>query len=264
MPEGDTVWLHARNLNAALAGEVVTRCDIRVPAFATVDLSGEVIESVVSRGKHLLMRIGEFSIHSHLKMEGSWHLYRPGTKWQRPEWQARAIIATAEWMAVGFSLGTLEVLAREDEDQAVGHLGPDLLGPDWDAELAAERLLRDPDVPVFVAVLEQRNLAGLGNEYANELCFLAGLHPTTPIGQVDVPRIIALGYRLIQANKERSTRSTTGDLRARKTSWVYGRVGQPCRRCGTRIRKGQLGPTPLIQRDVFWCPRCQPATVGSP
>src|SRR5690606_18047656 len=110
MPEGDTVWLSAQNLNSALAGAVVTRCDIRVPAFATVDLTGEVIEGVVSRGKHLLMRIGDYSIHSHLKMEGSWHLYRPNSRWQRPEWQARAIIGTADWTAVGFSLGTLDVL----------------------------------------------------------------------------------------------------------------------------------------------------------
>ena len=263
MPEGDTVWLSATNLNAALAGSVVTRCDIRVPAFATVDLTGNVIDEVVSRGKHLLMRIGEYSIHSHLKMEGSWHLYRPGSPWRRPEWQARAIIGTEDWTAVGFSLGILEVLERENEDEAVGHLGPDLLGPDWDAATAIERLLRDPAVPVFVAVLEQRNLAGIGNEYANELCFLAGVAPTRPVGEVDLPRIVDLGHRLIHANKNRSIRSTTGDLRPKKTSWVYGRKGQPCRRCGTPLRKGQLGPTPLIQRDVYWCPRCQPDSVGS-
>ena len=264
MPEGDTVWLSAQNLNTALAGAVVRRSDIRVPAFATVDLSGELIEGVVSRGKHLLMRIGEYSIHSHLKMEGSWHLYRPDSRWQRPEWQARAIIGTDDWMAVGFSLGTVEVINRSDEDQVVGHLGPDLLGPDWDASLAAERLLRDPAVPVFVAVLEQRNLAGIGNVYANELCFLSGVHPTTPIGQVDVARIVALAHRLIHANKNRSTRSTTGDLRPKKTDWVYGRKGQPCRRCGTTIRHSTLGPTPLIQREVYWCPRCQPSSVASP
>ena len=258
MPEGDTVYLSAKNLNAALAGGVVTRCDIRVPAFATVDLTGDVIEGVVSRGKHLLMRIGDFSIHSHLKMEGSWHLYRPATKWMRPEFQARAIIGTADWVAVGFSLGTLEVLPRDDEESVVGHLGPDLLGPDWDAALAAENLLRDPAVPVFVAALEQRNLAGLGNEYVNDLLFLRGLHPWRPVGGVDVDALVATAYRVIHLNKERSIRSLTGDLRPKQTSWVYGRVNQPCRRCGTRIRKGQLGPTPLIQRDMYWCPRCQP------
>jgi endonuclease VIII len=257
VPEGDTVYLSATNLNAALAGAVVTRCDIRVPAYATVDLVGDVIEGVVSRGKHLLMRIGDHSIHSHLKMEGSWHLYRPGSPWQRPEFQARAILGTADWVAVGFSLGTLEVWSREQEAE-LNYLGPDLLGPDWDAALAAANLLRDPETPAFVAALEQRNLAGLGNEYVNDLLFLRGVHPWRPIGTVDVDAFVATAHRLITANKDRSIRSTTGNLRPKQTSWVYGRVNQPCRRCGTRIRKSQLGPTPLIQRDVYWCPRCQP------
>jgi endonuclease VIII len=257
VPEGDTVYLSATNLNAALAGAVVTRCDIRVPAYATVDLVGDVIEGVVSRGKHLLMRIGDHSIHSHLKMEGSWHLYRPGSPWQRPEFQARAILGTADWVAVGFSLGTLEVWSRQQEAE-LDYLGPDLLGPDWDADLAAQNLLRDPSTPAFVAALEQRNLAGLGNEYVNDLLFLRGVHPWRPIGTVDVDALLATAHRLIMANKDRSIRSTTGNLRPKQTSWVYGRVNQPCRRCGTRIRKSQLGPTPLIQRDVYWCPRCQP------
>lgn len=266
MPEGDTVWLSARNLDRALAGAVLTRCDIRVPAFATVDLTGQVVEGVASRGKHLLMRIGEYTIHSHLKMEGSWHLYRPGARWRRPEWQARAILGTDDWTAVGFSLGTLEVLPRAEEHLAVGHLGPDLLAADWDAEEATVRLLRDPTVPVFVAVLEQRNLAGVGNEYANELCFLIGAHPTTPVGAVDVPRVVTLAHRLLTANRERTVRSTTGDLRPGQTTWVYGRKGRPCRRCGTRILQGELGPTEHVQRVVYWCPRCQPSdtTNASP
>lgn len=258
MPEGDTVYLSAKNLNAALAGSVVTLFDLRVPTFATIDLTGSVIESVVSRGKHLLMRVGEYSIHSHLKMEGSWHLYRPDTAWQRPEWQARAIIGTEHWTTVGFSLGTLEVVSRDAEDSVVGHLGPDLLG-EWDANEAKRRLLAAPETAVSIAVLEQRNLAGLGNEYANELLFLRGLNPTTPLGAVDdLDRLLASAYRLINANKDRSIRTTTGDLRARHSSWVYGRAGLPCRRCGTPIRKSQLGPTPLVQRDVYWCPQCQP------
>lgn len=257
MPEGDTVYLSAKNLNAALAGQTVTRFDLRVPAFATLDLRGEVIEAVVSRGKHLLMRVGEYSIHSHLKMEGSWHLYRPESPWSRPAFQARAIIGTAEWVAVGFSLGTLEVWPRAGESE-LDYLGPDLLGPDWDAALATANLLRDPAVPAFVALLEQRNLAGLGNEYVNELLFLRGIHPWWPIGEIDVDAAVATAHRLIHANKHRAIRATTGDLRPGHTAWVYGRVGKPCLRCGTRILRGQLGPTPLVQRDVYWCPRCQP------
>ena len=257
MPEGDTVYLSAKTLNAALAGSVVTRCDIRVPAYATVDLTGDVIEGVVSRGKHLLMRVGEHSIHSHLKMEGSWHLYRPDSAWTRPEFQARAIIGTADWVAVGFSLGTLEVWTRAQEAE-LDYLGPDLLGLDWDSGVASANLLRDPEVAAFVALHEQRNLAGLGNEYVNDLLFLRGVHPWRPIGTIDIDGMLTTAHRAIHANKDRAIRSLTGDLRPKQTSWVYGRAKQPCRRCGTRILKGQLGPTPLIQRDVYWCPRCQP------
>ena len=257
MPEGDTVWLSAHNLDAALAGSELTGCDLRVPAFATVDLSGEVVHEVVSRGKHLLHRVGDFSIHSHLKMEGSWHLYRPGTAWRRPAYSARAVLSTEEWTSVGFSLGVLEVVPREEEHTVVGHLGPDLLNADWDADLALANLARDPDVPIYVALLDQRNLAGLGNEYVNELCFLRGVLPTRPVSSVDLPAFVALGHRLIDANKERSIRATTGDLRPGRQTWVYPRAGKPCRRCGTKILTGKLGPTPLIQRDTFWCPRCQ-------
>jgi endonuclease-8 len=137
-------------------------------------------------------------------------------------------------------------------------LGPDLLGPDWEADGAAENLLREPQVPAFVALLEQRNLAGLGNEYVNDLLFLRGVNPWRPIGTVDMDGMLTTAHKVINLNKDRSIRSLTGDLRPKQTSWVYGRVNQPCRRCGTRIRKSQLGPTPLIQRDVYWCPRCQP------
>lgn len=258
MPEGDTVWLTGRNLNTALAGRQLTGFDLRVPEFATADLTGQTVDEVVSRGKHLLARIGEYSLHSHLKMEGAWHLYRRGTPWRRPVHEARAVLETADWQAVGFSLGTTELVRRDEEHTVVGHLGPDLLGPDWDAAEAARRLLADPGVPVFTAIQEQRNLAGIGNEYANELCFLRGLSPARPIGEVqDVGGALALASRLLHANRERAIRSTTGDLRPGRTSWVYGRAGLACRRCGTTIERARLGPSPLIQRDAYWCPHCQ-------
>ena len=257
MPEGDTVWMTARRLDEVLAGEVLTSSDFRVPAFATLDLSGETVDEVVSRGKHLLHRVGEFSIHTHLKMEGSWHVYQPDTPWRRPAWQARAVLSTTDWTTVGFSLGVTEVVARDKEDTVVGHLGPDLLGPDWNLDAALANLASDPAVPVFIALLDQRNLAGLGNEYVNELCFLRGVLPSTPVSEVDLPAIVALGVRLIHANRERVNRTFTGDTRSGQQDWVYGRMGRPCRRCGTRIRRGTLGPTPLIQRLTFWCPRCQ-------
>jgi endonuclease-8 len=257
VPEGDTVYRTAKNLDAALAGHTLTRCDIRVPAFAAVDLTGDVVEGVISRGKHLLIRAGEHTVHSHLAMEGSWHLYRPQTRWRRPEWQARAILGTEGWIAVGFRLGVLDVVARGDETSVVGYLGPDLLGPDWDPGEALRRFTVDPAREVGLVLLDQRVMAGLGNVYRNELCFLSGVLPTRPVGDIANPaRLVALAHRLIEANKDRVDRTTTGTLRG-DTNWVYRREGRPCLRCGTVIRRSRLGDTELELRDVYWCPRCQ-------
>lgn len=257
MPEGDTVYQAARRLREALAGRVLTATDFRVPAYATVDLSGERVDEVVSRGKHLLMRVGEHTIHSHLKMEGSWEVYRPGEHWRHPAFQARAVLRTEESEAVGFLLGVLEVLPRSREEETVGYLGPDLLGAGWDAEEAVRRIAAHPETPIAVALLDQRNLAGLGNVYANELCFLRGMLPTRPVGEVDVPAAVDLGHRLIVANRDRPRRVTTGDTRRGRNTWVYGRGGQPCRRCGTRIRRTELGRTELEERVTYFCPVCQ-------
>jgi endonuclease-8 len=258
MPEGDTVWKTAQLQHAALAGTVLTRTDFRVPRFATVDLSGETVHGVVARGKHLFHRVGEFSIHSHLKMEGSWRAFAPGERWSRPEFTARVILDAPGVQAVGFELGSLDVIPTRDEDDAVGHLGPDLLGTDWNAGEAVARLAAAPDVPIYVALLDQRNLAGVGNVYANELCFLRGVLPTRPVGETrDLPAVVALAERMLQANKQRFTRSTTGDLRPGRTTWVYGRTGRPCRRCSTRLLGGELGRVEGQERVVTWCPRCQ-------
>ncbi|WP_395639635.1 DNA-formamidopyrimidine glycosylase family protein [Pseudolysinimonas sp.] len=258
MPEGDTVWKTAQLQHAALAGAVLTRSDFRVPKYATVDLSGETVHEVVSRGKHLFHRVGGFSIHSHLKMEGVWRAYGPGEKWTKPEFTARVILDAPGVQAVGFELGLLEVIKTTDEEDVVGHLGPDLLGADWDPELAVGRLSVDPEVPIYVALLDQRNLAGVGNVYANELCFLRGVLPTRPVGETpSLDKVVALAERMLQANKQRFTRSTTGNLRPGQTSWVYGRTGRPCRRCGTRLLGGELGRVEGQERVVTWCPRCQ-------
>jgi endonuclease VIII len=260
MPEGDTVYQAARRLHRALAGRTLTATDFRVPAFATIDLSGERVDEVVSRGKHLLIRVGGHSIHSHLKMDGSWEVYPPGGHWRHPAHQARLVLRTDEGEAVGFLLGMLDVLPRDREDQVVGHLGPDLLDPAWDTAAAAEAVRRieaHPDVPVAVALLDQRNLAGVGNVYANELCFLRGMLPTRPVGDADIPAAVDLARRLLVANRDRSVRVTTGDTRRGRNTWVYGRQGQPCRRCGTAIRRGELGRTELEERVTYFCPACQ-------
>ncbi|MET1043040.1 MAG: DNA-formamidopyrimidine glycosylase family protein [Microbacteriaceae bacterium] len=258
MPEGDTVYRTARRLNEALAGGVLTVCDIRVPQFATVDLTGQRVHDVVSRGKHLLTRVGDTTIHTHLKMEGSWRVFAPGERWSRPAWQARIVLATAEHTAVGFQLGLVEVLPTADEADVVGYLGPDILSPEWDADEALRRILASPEVPIGVALIDQRNIAGLGTVYRNEVLFLRGVLPERPVGDVDdLPAMIGLAHRLIMANRDRADRVTTGNLRRGERTWVSHRERQPCRRCGTPIRKGSLGPNELTERDTYYCPACQ-------
>lgn len=266
MPEGDTVWRAARDLNAALAGAELTRTDFRVPRFATTDLSGRIVEEVVSRGKHLLIRVapGEaeaegWTVHSHLKMEGLWHVYARGERWRRPAFKARAVLETASRQAVGFELGILRVFPRSGEEEAVGYLGPDLLGPDWDADEALRRLGSVPERPVGLALLDQRNLAGLGNVYRCELCFLIGVHPLTPVAQVpDLARLVDLSKRLLEANKARSRRITTGMSTGRDPLWVYNREKRGCLRCGTRVVHELVGDNELELRDLYFCPHCQP------
>jgi endonuclease VIII len=258
VPEGDTVFRSARALNTVLAGQVLVRCDIRVPAYATVDLTGERVESVVSVGKHLLHRIGEFTIHSHLKMEGSWDIYRDGARWRSPAWQARAILGVPGVETVGFLLGELEVVPRERESEVVGYLGPDLLGPSWDPAVAIAHLAAEPSREIGLALLDQRVMAGLGNVYRNELCFLRGLLPTRSVGEVaDLPGLVDLAHRLILTNRDRVERVTTGNLRRGRRTWVHGREHQPCLRCGTPVRQGALGDTELTERQTFYCPVCQ-------
>jgi endonuclease-8 len=256
VPEGDTVHRAARRLDAALRGKVLTTCDIRVPAYATVDLSGETVEGVVSRGKHLLMRVGPATIHTHLKMEGRWELHSPGEPWRGPAWQARIVLATDDVVAVGFQLGQVGVVRRDAEDRVVGHLGPDLLGPDWDADRAVANLAAAPDRAIGVARLDPRNLAGIGNVFRSEICFLRRVLPTRRVGDVpDLPAVVELSRQLLEANKDRGRRRTTGTA-VRADLWVYGRRG-PCLRCGTPVRRGELGDEPGQERIVYWCPRCQ-------
>ena len=256
MPEGDTVFRTARQIHEALAGQTVTRFDIRVPRSALADLTGQTFQACIPRGKHLLLRIGDHTLHSHLKMEGRWHVYRPGEKWRAPAFQARAIVGTERADAVGFELAMVEVIPTAEEDRIVGHLGPDPLADDWDAAEAARRVGADSRA-AHVAVLDQRNVAGFGNVYANEMLFVRGIRPQTPATEVDAAALIDAGARMIQANRDRSRRVFTGDARPGRGMWVYGREGKPCRRCGTPIRTGSLGAVQTAERDVYWCPVCQ-------
>ncbi|MGZ4501243.1 MAG: Fpg/Nei family DNA glycosylase [Nocardioidaceae bacterium] len=266
MPEGDTVWRAARHLHQALSGDELVQTDFRVPAYATVDLAGQTVTETLARGKHLLTRIGPVdggqTLHTHLKMEGAWHLYRPGTAWKRPAHEARVVLRTEEWTAVGFALGVVELVPRADDEAVVAHLGPDLLGPDWDPDEAVRRLLARPDRPVAEALLDQRNLAGIGNLYKSELCFLAGVSPWRPVGDVPaLPKLVQRAKAALEANKDRVTQTTTGDLRRGAQTYVYRRDKRPCLRCGTRIRAEMQGPAdagPAQERVTYWCPSCQP------
>jgi endonuclease VIII len=250
MPEGDTVWHTAAVLREHLAGRTLTRCDIRVPRFATVDLSGQVVDEVLSRGKHLFIRVGRTSIHSHLKMDGSW---RVGKRPVRVDHRARIILEANGIRAVGDDLGVLEVLERERDGDVVAHLGPDLLGTDWDPARAAANLTAHPDRPIGEALLDQRVLAGIGNVYCNELCFVSGHLPTAPVSAVANPRrLVSRARDMLWTNRFRWDRCTTGDTRAGRQLWVYGRGGRPCRRCGTRIIYDDTG-----ERVAYWCPSCQ-------
>jgi endonuclease-8 len=260
VPEGDTVWRAARLLDGALTGSVLTATDFRVPAFATWDLAGATVSETTSRGKHLLTRIdGEarWTLHTHLKMEGGWRLLRPGARWPRPAHTARVVLTTVDTVAVGFALGLVEIVPRDREPDLVGHLGPDLLGPGWDPEEAVRRLREQPDRTIKEALLDQTRLAGIGNVYASELCFVTGVAPERPVADVpDLRRMVDRAHQLLDLNSHRPQQSTTGDLARGRQFWVYDRAGRPCRRCGTTIRQSLLGDAGR-ERTTFSCPACQ-------
>jgi endonuclease VIII len=257
VPEGDTVWLTARRLHEALAGRVLTRSDVRVPRYATTDLTGRAVTEAIARGKHLLIRVeGGITVHTHLRMDGSWRI-RPAGDRITPSHRIRLVLANDTWQAVGYQLGIVEVLPTAREDSVVGHLGPDLLGPDWDPAEAVRRLRATPARAVGEALLDQRNLAGIGNLYKAEVLFLRGVDPWRPAGDVTgLDGLVSLAQRLMDANKERSGQVTTGVWRRGEQTWVYGRAGRPCRRCGTPIRSADQG-SDTTERITFWCPRCQ-------
>ena len=249
MPEGDAVARTVRRLDQALTGAVLTRTDFRVPQHATLDLSGQRVEGTTARGKHILTRIGaDWTVHTHLLMDGSWATLRRGQRWPKAPHLARVVLETSERQAVGFQLGILEVVRRGEEEALLQHLGPDLLGPDWDEHEAVRRLLDHRDEPVFDALRDQRSLAGLGTMWAAEVCFTMGVHPQTPVGAVpDLLRMVRVAHlRLTDAVRRRPPANA-----------VYGRGRATCLRCRTPIQRLEMGAEDR-PRPAYFCPSCQP------
>lgn len=255
MPEGDTVHRAARLLHAALAGSALTRSDLRVPRFAIVDLRGQVVTEVIAVGKHLLVRTDRgVTGHSHLGMDGYWRITKPNDRLLGPHHQIRAILETTESRAVGSRLRILEALPSSEEQQILGSLGPDPLGPSWDLKEGVRRMRAKPRVTISDALLDQTIIAGFGNIYRNEICFLRGYNPWRLVGRCDVEATLRLGKKVIEANRTHAGHVTTGDSRAGRSRYVYGRRGEPCRRCRTPISKRDAPE----DRITYWCPFCQP------
>ncbi|MBA3360444.1 MAG: Fpg/Nei family DNA glycosylase [Acidimicrobiia bacterium] len=260
MPEGDTVLVAARRLHEALAGKAIRRSDLRMPRIATADLSGQTVLGVAARGKHILLRTDAgLTLHTHFTMDGTWHLYQPGEKWRGPGFQVRAVIETTDVVAVGFRLGICELIRTADETQRLRHLGPDVLGGDWDRNEAIRRLGTHPEREAGTMLIDQRVMAGPGNIYKSEVCFLERLNPWTALGDVaDPTRLVDRMKELMEANREAGRQITTGDSRPGHERWVAGRWRLACRRCGSQIRKADQASYDF-ERVTYWCPTCQPA-----
>ncbi|WP_018684590.1 DNA-formamidopyrimidine glycosylase family protein [Actinokineospora enzanensis] len=261
MPEGDTVYRTAAVLTDALAGHVLVRGELRHPRLSTVDLAGRVLRGVRTVGKHLFVRFDhDLSLRNHLGMDGSWRVYPAHARWRLPAHQARAVLASDERQAVGYLLRDMALVPTSEEDGLVAHLGPDLLDPSWGPEharAALARLTADPTREIGQAILDQRVMAGVGNVFKSEICFLLGVSPWTPVSEVDVERAVALGRDLLDRNKMSVDRVTTGDHRPDRQLWVYGRRTTPCLVCGGRVLVGTQGPV-AQERVTYFCPRCQP------
>jgi endonuclease-8 len=273
VPEGDTLYRTAAGLRPYLVGRTVTSARTGGPgAVPRVDrIVGREITAVEALGKNLLIRFDNgLEIRTHLRMNGSWHRYRPGERWRRPPGRARLVLEVPGSVAVCFDAPVVELLEQRAEalHPSLGRLGPDLLAPDFDAAEALRRL-RAPDrsdTDIATALLDQRALAGIGNVYKSEVLWIERVSPFARVADVDdgsLVRLVATARRLLLSNAaaargpERIT--TAGDRGAPGPLYVYGRTGRPCRRCRTPIASRRQGFDP--RRTTYWCPVCQPEAV---
>lgn len=261
MPEGDTIFRAARRLNDALAGRTVTRFESVFPRLTRIDeatpVRGRTIERVDSRGKHLLIWFsGDLVLRTHMRMHGSWHLYRPGERWQRAGADMRIVIGTREYEAVAFSVPVAELTTARELQRATSlrDLGPDILAFDFSPDDVVEQMGGMADAQIGDALLDQRVVAGIGNIFKSESLFAARVNPFARVGDLprdQLMRVIEAAQRLMRASAIR--RPAAGFA-------VYGRSGRPCRRCGTPVSRRKQGENARI---TYWCERCQPRT-GAP
>lgn len=283
MPEGDTIFRTARTLNRALAGRVVTRFESVYPALTRIDhdapIAGRLVEGVSSRGKHVLISFsGDLMLHTHMRMNGSWHIYRPGERWQAPRHEMRIVVATDTYEAVAFSVPVAEFLTARDlaRHPQLQALGPDLTDGRFDRDEVRRRISTHQDEPLHEVLLNQRVLSGIGNVLKSEVLFVARLDPFMPARELTdgtFNRLMDLAVKLMKMNIGTSgpspsyARRTTGSLDPDVKLFVYGRGGKPCRVCGTAIEANKTG---VDARLTYWCPRCQardaaaqPPTAGT-
>jgi len=281
MPEGDTIFRTARAMGRALTGKPVTGFRSTYPLLTRFNedapLAGQVVSSVESRGKWLLIHFsGGATLATHMLMSGSWHIYRPGQRWQKPANQMRIVLENREYQTVGFmvpvaKMHTAKTLAR---DNRIPRPGADVLSQDFDAAATAVRLRNCADEEVGDVLLHQEVMAGVGNVFKSEVCFVEGVNPfckVVALSDAQITALIETARRLVAANVLEDSgnlivtyrgmnRRTTNHSNPEDSLWVYGRKGAPCRRCGDLIRRRIQGPD---ARVTFWCQRCQPMPDGS-
>jgi endonuclease-8 len=256
VPEGDTIHSAARRVGAALVGKPIVSIEMPQPRHAMdrwpERLEGRGVRAVDAHGKHLFIRFdGDLTLHSHLRMTGQWGVYRRGERWRRSPRRAWLVIRTADHEVVEFDGPVLELMtdSRTRFDQRLAALGPDLLAPDFDERRFLARL-REDDASrgIGEALLDQRNLSGIGNLWKAEGCFVAGVDPWRPLRDVTDEEALAV----VRAVRPSMLESAAGRFRGER--WVYDRAGLPCRRCDTLIRARGQGDD---NRTTYWCPSCQ-------
>lgn len=261
MPEGDILRRTATELDQALAGAVVTRTDLRWPTAAGTSFDGRTVLGTQAYGKHLFTRFDDGrTLHTHLRMDGSWRTRPTGSSQaEARDPFVRAVVGTDDWTALGHRLGMLDVVPTRQEHTLVAHLGPDVLADDFPERGLPDAIARAAArgaTPVAEVLLDQTVAAGIGTIYTAETLFVRRLWPWTPADETDAATLYMVARTLMLRSVNASSPTATGDTAPGRGTQVHGRVGRPCRRCGTPVAVGTARRPPM-QRPVFWCPGCQ-------